>query len=162
VAGFGAWIVEDLGEPNQFVLKVTEAGGKVSASDPLESGNGTALAVEGFLGAVSNTGIIRAVIEQQTLAGVASDASFFYLDHVQIGPAPPCLDPFADLDGDGDVDQDDFGFFQACLTDSPGGAELRCGCADRDHDGSVDRADLMAFLACKDGAGLPATVECDD
>jgi hypothetical protein len=70
------------------VLKVTEVGGLTSVSSPLESGNGTNLAIEGFLGAVSNLGITRVVIEQQTLAGVPTNADFFYLDHVQVAAIP--------------------------------------------------------------------------
>lgn len=89
VRGFGTWIMDDIVEASQYVLKVTEAGGATFTSAAMESGNGTNLAIEGFIGAVSDVGIIRVVIEQQTLNGVASNADFFYADHVQVGSAIP-------------------------------------------------------------------------
>jgi hypothetical protein len=88
VRGFGTWIMDDIVEPSQFVLKVTEVGGATFTSAPLESGNGVNLAIEGFIGAVSEVGIVRVVVEQQTLDGTPSNADFFYLDHVQVTPEP--------------------------------------------------------------------------
>ena len=89
VEGFGTWIMDDITEASQFVLKVTEVGGATFTSSPMDGLNGVNLAIEGFIGAVSNVGITRVVVEQQTLAGAASNADFFYLDHVQVGGAVP-------------------------------------------------------------------------
>ena len=82
-------------------------------------------------------------------------------------PGPPaCSDPFADADGDGDVDQEDFGSWQACFTGPDGGILAGCECFDRDNDGAgdgdVDPDDLDAFEACASGPGIPANDTCDD
>jgi hypothetical protein len=60
---------------------------------------------------------------------------------------------YGDLDMDGDVDQSDFGKFQACLFLSP----LPPECADADHnaDNQVDTTDLSQFLPCMAGANQP-------
>ncbi len=92
--GFGAWIMDDTTEANGFVLKITEAGGATWVSPLMDSDNGTSLAIEGFLGAVSSVGIVKAIIEQQTLGGAPSSVDFFYLDHLQVGgqiPEPATL-----------------------------------------------------------------------
>ncbi len=165
VEGFGTWVLDDTAEANGFVLLVTENGGASSASPVLESGNGTTFAVEGFIGVVSLLGITRVVVQQRTLAGVPSNADFFYLDHIQVGgaapPAPPCSSPVSDLDGDGDVDQTDFGLLQRCLTGPATPLEESCACADWNRDTSVDVADLEAFLACVSGPAAPALPGCN-
>lgn len=79
-----------------------------------------------------------------------------------------CHNPFADTDGDGDVDQDDFGAFQRCLGAAGPLSEL-CSCFDRPEppsypsgDGDVDQADLQKFVGCTSGPGIPADPDCDD
>ncbi len=66
-----------------------------------------------------------------------------------------------DFDGDGDVDMDDFGRFQACLTGPnagppPDGCE-RARLSGNDH---VDRNDLLLFLGCMTGAAIPGDPDC--
>ena len=60
-----------------------------------------------------------------------------------------------DFDRDNDVDQEDFGHFQACLV----GTAMRyaAGCADADLDGDtdVDTADFSIFQTCISGANAP-------
>jgi hypothetical protein len=77
-----------------------------------------------------------------------------------------CLDPFADTDLDGDVDQDDFGAFQACITGLGGGIEPGCACYDRDNngvgDGDIDQDDFGAFELCASGPAIFADPSCDD
>jgi len=81
-----------------------------------------------------------------------------------------CYDPFADADGDADVDQDDFGAFQACFTGAAGGGPVDgvCACFDRpepgfpDGDGDIDELDLDAFEACASGPEIAADTTCDD
>ncbi len=76
-----------------------------------------------------------------------------------------CNDPFADIDGDGDVDQEDWGKHQACITGIAGGLLQGCSCVDRDSggtgDGDVDGDDTAAFEACASGPTLPANPACD-
>ena len=50
-------------------------------------------------------------------------------DNVKFALPAACSDPFADADEDGDVDQDDFGLLQACIT----GADPRQGVFDPDN-----------------------------
>ncbi len=88
------------------------------------------------------------------------------------GPGTSCANtlccpvPFADSDVDADVDQDDFGAFQACFT-GPGPATVvgDCTCFDRDAggtgDGDVDTDDLSAFEACASGPGVQADPACE-
>jgi hypothetical protein len=90
--GVGAWLYDDGStSPQSFVLEVTEVGGGVYTSPVLESGNGNAHFVEGFLGVVSAVGITEArfrVIDPATGLPVTRG---FELDHLQIGmpiPAP--------------------------------------------------------------------------
>ena len=87
------------------------------------------------------------------------------VDGVIVLPNLGCHDPFADADGDEDVDQVDFGMWQVCftgdghpITDSP------CECFDRDGDGDVDgNEDFTAFAACASTSGptIPADSDCD-
>lgn len=80
-------------------------------------------------------------------------------------------DPFADADGDGDVDQSDFAIVQICVTKSNPPEEqywenllviLGCGRFDRDYDLDVDQADVTRFEACASGPGILANPACDD
>lgn len=76
---------------------------------------------------------------------------------------PPDEGHPADYDGDGDVDLDDYGHFQACLT----GADIyvfnpSCAPVDFDQDADVDDGDLGTFLGCISGPGIPMTESCDD
>jgi CubicO group peptidase (beta-lactamase class C family) len=66
-----------------------------------------------------------------------------------------------DLDLDTDVDQEDFGRFQACLSgqDTP---PPSCLDADFNHNGLVDQLDFAVFLECFSGPAVPADVTCDD
>jgi len=60
-----------------------------------------------------------------------------------------------DIDNDGDVDQEDSGKFQACLSGE--GVHYIAGCeaADFDSDGDVDMIDSDALQSCMGGANLP-------
>jgi len=70
-----------------------------------------------------------------------------------------CPTPPADHDVDGDVDLEDFGHFQACLTGlAVPLTDMACWCVDLDGDGDVDRDDQAAFRSAMTGAGIPAGV----
>jgi len=66
-----------------------------------------------------------------------------------------------DFDLDSDVDQEDFGRFQACLT-GPGIPQNDPACLDArlDADSDVDAADLTLFRQCVSGPGIPANSNC--
>jgi hypothetical protein len=61
----------------------------------------------------------------------------------------------ADFDGDGDVDQADFGVLQACLSGTGKLYEFGCQAADLVIDGAVDDADLASFMSCMNGPNQP-------
>ncbi|GMU23722.1 MAG: hypothetical protein AMXMBFR13_38000 [Phycisphaerae bacterium] len=66
-----------------------------------------------------------------------------------------------DLDGDGDVDQSDFGAFQRCFSGSglhP--TDPECEGADLDGDIDVDQSDFDRFQGCMSGAGIPSDANC--
>ena len=71
------------------------------------------------------------------------------------------LRALGDWDGDGDVDQEDFGRVQLCLT-GPGNPQpaAECGFALLDDDFDVDGKDLAVFLGCMSPPGVPAEPNC--
>jgi hypothetical protein len=60
-----------------------------------------------------------------------------------------------DFDLDGDVDQEDFGFFQRCLSGDGVGLGQGCDAADLSLDGDVDPTDFSLFWPCLAGPGEP-------
>lgn len=65
------------------------------------------------------------------------------------------LSPVPDYDHDGDVDMEDFGRFQACLSGSAEPHSTDCEDADLDKDGDADRDDFAVFLECLGGPQNP-------
>jgi len=64
---------------------------------------------------------------------------------------------WADTDGDGDVDMDDFAQWQRCVTIS-GEVPDECRCLDRVAPyGKIDLADFPAFAHCVSGPNIPWT-----
>jgi hypothetical protein len=61
----------------------------------------------------------------------------------------------ADFDLDSDVDQDDFGVFQRCLSGDGMGFSEDCAPADLSGDGDVDIEDFGLFWPCMAGADNP-------
>lgn len=60
-----------------------------------------------------------------------------------------------DLDGDGDVDQADFGRMQLCLSGDGYAYPTGCDDADLDGDGDVDHIDVFALESCLAGPNHP-------
>lgn len=96
--------------------------------------------------------------EASLLAAIRSDIG---------GTEPACNTPFADMDGDEDVDQVDYGRFQLCLGDlAADGLAEECRCFDRPAagsplgDGIVDATDRAAFDACRTAPMVPADPDC--
>lgn len=66
-----------------------------------------------------------------------------------------------DFDHDNDIDQADFGYFQACLSGTGiAQTDPECEPAFLDEDADIDHADLMIFLSCMNGANVPVTPGC--
>jgi len=72
-----------------------------------------------------------------------------------------CPTPFADADGDGDVDQNDFADFQVCFSGSGNAHSSGCECYDRldslgiqGGDGDVDGNDFVWFENCVSGPSI--------
>ena len=68
---------------------------------------------------------------------------------------PPCQF-LPDIDGDNDVDQNDYGLFQKCFLKS----DEECFYADFDSDGDVDSEDQEIFENCATGPSIPFDIEC--
>ncbi|MEP0841682.1 MAG: hypothetical protein HRF43_03095 [Phycisphaerae bacterium] len=72
-----------------------------------------------------------------------------------------CPAIYGDTDGDGDVDQADYGRFQECFSGSglygPG-----CACFDRNNDLVINGTDYLTFSNCASGPHIPASETCDD
>jgi len=103
------------------------------------------------------------VLTSEPMWGALVDQIVVDTDSVEL---PDCGDPFADADGDRDVDQADFAVWQRCNSGEDGGVPAGCDCFDRDNngvgDGDVDDQDLEAFEACASGPGILADTTCDD
>ncbi|MDM8006674.1 MAG: lamin tail domain-containing protein [Phycisphaerae bacterium] len=77
---------------------------------------------------------------------------------------PPCPVPFADVDGDEDVDQTDFATLQLCFTGQdqaiPAANADLCRCLNWDGDLDIDGDDVSKFEACASGPGVVASKTC--
>jgi hypothetical protein len=85
-----------------------------------------------------------------------ADPQFLILrvDDVRSGPFFTCNVPWADTDVDGDVDQDDFGVMQDCITGAGLGIPTDptyCNCLDANGDTDITQSDVTAFEACATG-----------
>lgn len=65
-----------------------------------------------------------------------------------------------DFDNDGDVDLDDYGFFQACFSGAGAPVGPECKAADFDGDHDVDGQDFTAFMGCVSGQSVPSDPFC--
>ncbi|UCD29488.1 MAG: PKD domain-containing protein [Planctomycetota bacterium] len=66
-----------------------------------------------------------------------------------------------DFDIDGDVDQEDFGHIQMCMTGTgEGPPSPGCEDTDLDNDDDVDSLDFDIFQVCMNGADIPADPNC--
>ena len=77
---------------------------------------------------------------------------------VEVLPPPAA----GDLDGDTDVDMDDFAIMQRCLSGSGvNQGDAACAkCLIEGNDEDVDVADLRKLVGCMSGAGIKADPEC--
>jgi hypothetical protein len=67
----------------------------------------------------------------------------------------------ADFDEDGDVDQEDFGHFQSCLSGSSSFQDdPECQNTKFDGDNDVDESDFALFQRCISGEGVSVDPDC--
>ena len=118
-------------------------------------------------------GPAKAITSHVTLSAV--DAVWLERALLAVGLSDPSK-VVADLDQDGDVDEDDLRLFESCVTGPtipydpfhlPDGCTLRPDFerrigADLDRDGDVDQTDLGLFQRCFSGAGIPADPSCNN
>ncbi|HPD31112.1 MAG TPA: Kazal-type serine protease inhibitor domain-containing protein [Phycisphaerae bacterium] len=75
----------------------------------------------------------------------------------------PCMPAISDYDGDGDVDQTDFGFLQRCISGKDvTQTDPYCQPMRMDADEDVDGGDILTFLACLGGPNTLADSDCID
>lgn len=142
------------GEP--IVSTVVQSG--------LESYDWTYAEVEGQ----ASGAVMTVVWEMTDTAGGAHGSHADGFEFVMT--AAGCPEPFADIDNDGDVDQEDFGRFQECYTGAGNGPVPTepefCFCFDRENggmgDGDIDQADWGAFEMCASGPDIPADPNCEN
>jgi hypothetical protein len=108
---------------------------------------------------VSAGSFVTVVIEMDT-TGAGDCAHALHADNVMIEFGAPCNFPFADADGDTDVDQKDFAVLQLCLTGPGGPVPLDpeyCRCLNRnpESDDAIDQIDVTAFINCTTGPDVP-------
>lgn len=98
VAGCGAWVYDDdFGTTESSQMVVTEVGGSTYTSNVLESGNGLAHFVEGWLGVTSSVGITD--VSLRVIGNFTGNIPNFEIDHLQLAPLPPIPAPGAILLG---------------------------------------------------------------
>lgn len=87
----------------------------------------------------------------------ATNLDTLAIGKIVVTPRPP------DYDYDGDVDLDDFGRFEVCVTGPDlGPTGLGCAPMDLDDDGDVDQSDFGLFQRCYGGPGKLANPHCTD
>ena len=85
-----------------------------------------------------------------------------YHDNDIIGDAAPPIPVRLDFDGDGDIDQSDFGRLQACYT-GPGVpvTDPICTAMQIDVDNDVDQEDVTSFFECMTAPNIEPNPACD-
>ncbi len=123
---------------------------------PLETG--AAVALEAGYTFISNPPLLTVEIQMDEADGTAPHALHF--DNLRVSAG--CNLPFADADGDHDVDSADFGVWQQCFgpAQSLPASAAYCSCFDQVADGHINEADLGLFLKCATGPNV-TWVQCE-
>lgn len=138
---------------------VAKLGGYPTGPD-----DGTVLADDigapGSTRSITQTGLTNGVRWYYAAYAYMADGQRYHATPL-LAEATPSVNP--DMDHDGDVDQDDFGLFQACYSGAyvpqtaPDCQQARC-----DVDSDVDQDDTAVFMGCITGPGGYAAVDCAD
>ncbi len=170
-------------DPHTGTLKLLDGDELTGAeldSAVIDNANGSsspgAWEAETVGGTASGDKVTVVITMDLSVAGSCDHA--LHTDNVIIELGAGCHDPFADADEDGDVDQEDFGALEACITGpAPGNPPIPedpayCVCFDRPEepqggeppvrDGAIDQQDISRFEACASGPGIMADETCDD
>ncbi len=118
----------------------------------------------------TSTGEVDRIIIAYDIAGLSVGfyrASITVADPAAVNPvvAVPVdltVSTPGDLDYDGDVDQTDYGLFQACYSGNGIEAAETCTDATMDADADVDLDDFSLFWLCLSGPGIEADEHCAD
>jgi len=158
VYGFSGWFAG--GGTNTVNIRLLDGdinGAQIASTEVYSctSGCGNYDWLEASVTGAASSGLMTVVWE---MVG-AEDESATHADGLTF--VSICSDPFADVDGDGDVDQDDFAALQLCVS---GEAPLAAGCEcfDQPADGKINQLDIQAFETCASGPDVPADVGCDN
>lgn len=131
----------------------------ISAGIWYDAGSNTRFADSEFMiPAAFTNGKESVTIEVQNISPESDWTEFRYLGYTLTQTAGRAR---ADFDQDGDVDQEDFGHLQTCMTGSfDFQNELLCQDALLDEDLDVDQQDLTLFRACLSGSGTAPDPAC--
>lgn len=118
----------------------------------------------------TSTGEIDSIIVAYDIAGLSPglyQTSIAVADPAAVNPLVAVsvdltVSTPGDLDYDGDVDQTDYGLFQACYSGNGIEAAEACADATMDADADVDSDDFSLFLLCLSGPGVEANEHCAD
>lgn len=125
---------------------------------------GTDVLLETLTVRLAGAGLVTITLAAPDACETQSDPDGRLFDSVTLEPGMDSvtfhLAMNADSDGDGDVDQADFGTFQRCLFDPSGPLAPGCGGLDFDGDADIDLDDFAQFAACARGPNIPADPDC--
>lgn len=147
---------EGLGTESSTTVTVVEHSANFPDENPVPedpaNSDGWLFGSIDWSGAVSPTGDIKIRFELVATgdgAGANKNWAEISLDDIAVYGVESCPVPFADADGDGDIDQADFALLQLCIGDNPLGDE--CRCFDTNDSGTITASDVADFADCATG-----------
>lgn len=182
--GYDGGVLEiKIGDEN--FVDITTAGGVFTEGGYngliVESGHGSPIAGR-YAWTGNSTGFITTIVSLPSRAagqnvqfqwrlGTDDDqsdpGSGWYVDAIKVYDGTECCTSVpGDIDGDNDVDQEDFGYLQRCFTGEsvpltdPACKEGTPRVRSIDDDSNIGRDDLKILLDCWSGPNVPATLGC--
>ncbi|MGQ9651519.1 MAG: discoidin domain-containing protein [Phycisphaerae bacterium] len=168
------WLALDLGgnrTVNGYIIRLAGAAGEPTSynAEALAIQTATSLAgpwaTEGTIDNSARASIInRSYITPRTVRYVRLYVTDAGVDNHARIPEFEVLGVFpgyrGDMDGDADVDQTDFGVFQACYTTVGNPIPPACSAAELDHDNAIGQSDFALFVQCLGGEGIAPPISC--